>query len=241
MAGSRTRAAQLHEEVTPDRRTASGSSSRRGDHSYSVFALGETTRCSEFGTASCAVGATTSDPEPKSRTTIPTPPPPQWTGAPEATDRGAGSDARAGSPHPLTAAAGAVTTTPAGTGTGSTRTRSVHSSAGLSQCCPRRLLERAVRLLPRQQRRHRLAAVSWHSPKARLAHRGPVALAAGGTRCPPAHAGPLQGLSYLSGRQPNTPVVMPCARAVGEGLGSVRRPARRGAHPQSGCLRGRTQ
>ncbi len=44
------------------------------------------------------------------------------------------------------------------------------------------------------------------------------------TRCPPAHAGPLRGLSYLSGRQPNTPVVVLCARAVEEGLGSVRRP-----------------
>jgi hypothetical protein len=31
---------------------------------------------------------------------------------------------------------------------------------------------------------------------------------------PTAHAGPLQGLWYLSGRQPNTPVVVPCARAV---------------------------
>lgn len=114
---------------------------------------------------------------PESRTTIRRH---NRTGAPEATDRGAGSDARAGSPHPLTAAAGAVTTNPAGTGTGSTRTRSVHSPAGSFQCCPRRLLERAVRMLPRQQRRHRLAAVSWHSPKARLAHRGPVRLVAGG-------------------------------------------------------------
>ncbi len=49
---------------------------------------------------------------------------------------------------------------------------------------------------------------------------------------PTAHAGPLQGLWYLSGRQPNTPVVVPCARAVRGG--SRRRAAPRaeaGASP----------
>jgi hypothetical protein len=70
---------------------------------------------------------------------------------------------RAGRPHPLAAAAGTVTTTPADTGTGSTRTRSVRSPAGSFRCCPRRLPGPAARLLLRRQRRHRLAAVSWHS------------------------------------------------------------------------------
>ncbi len=178
---------------------------------------------------------------PKSRTTIPTPPPPQWTGAPEATDRGADSDARAGSPHPLTAAAGAVTRTPAGTGTGSTRTRSVHSSAGSFRCCPPRLPERAVRLLLRQQRRHRLAAVSWHSP--RLV--SPIA--------DPLLSLPEDALPTRARRAATGPFVPeraaaehPCRRAVcacrrrGPRLCAAT-PARRGAHPQSGCLRGRTQ
>jgi hypothetical protein len=88
----------------------------------------------------------------------------------------------------------AVTSTPADTGTGSTRTRSVRSSAGSFQCCPLRLLERAVRLLLRRQRRHRLVAVSWHSSRLVSPIADPLGLLTGGRDAHPrprAATGPL--------------------------------------------------